>query len=327
MNPKVSIVMPVYNAGNYLKRSIESIIAGVFQEWELIIVDDGSTDGSSILADQYGRKDNRIRVIHQQNSGIAAARQVGVDNSKGLYCIHIDSDDWVEPSFLQELYSKAQQDNADMVWCDCYKNESEYWTHSCDESINTLINGILCGRIWGCLWNKLFKTSICQMADVRFPKGRVLWGEDMAFVIACLLHSKKISYCPKALYHYNTGNINSILHITDSINMAEAHCKITDYLVNEFEKTGKTEEYKDSIIHNQLWAVRDYIDDIRIRNYAKFMNTYPEAMAQINYYPSYPIRLKMCAWLINHHLTFSVPIAWRFCILLRNVGLMKDTLC
>lgn len=118
--PKVSIIIPVYKAESYLHRCIDSILAQTFADWELLLIDDGSPDRSGDICDEYAVKDKRIRVYHKKNGGVSSARQKGLDMARGEYVIHVDPDDWVEPSMLTELFAKAKAENADMVICDFY---------------------------------------------------------------------------------------------------------------------------------------------------------------------------------------------------------------
>ena len=131
--PDISVIVPVYKAEKYMHRCVDSILAQTFTNFELILVDDGSPDGSGTLCDQYAQKDNRVKVIHKENGGVASARQCGIDNATGEYTIHADPDDWVEPNMLQELYNKAKELDADMVICDFYvdtENERVYRTQN-----------------------------------------------------------------------------------------------------------------------------------------------------------------------------------------------------
>lgn len=121
--PKVSIIVPVFNVEQYLHHCIGSIIAQTFTDWELLLIDDGSPDKSGDICDGYAKKDGRIRVVHKENGGVSSARQRGQDEAIGEYTIHVDPDDWVEPTMLEDLYRKAKDDNADMVICDYYTNE------------------------------------------------------------------------------------------------------------------------------------------------------------------------------------------------------------
>ena len=122
MQPKISVIVPVYKAEEYLHRCVDSILAQSFTGFELILINDGSPDNSGAICDEYAQKDNRVKVIHKENGGVASARQCGIDNATGEYTIHADPDDWVEPTMLEELYNKAVEENADMVVCDFYVN-------------------------------------------------------------------------------------------------------------------------------------------------------------------------------------------------------------
>lgn len=106
--PKVSIIVPVYKAEGYLHRCVDSILAQTFTDWELLLIDDGSPDRSGEICDEYAQKDSRVRVIHKENGGVSSARQRGQDEACGEYTIHVDPDDWVEPTMLEELYQKPK---------------------------------------------------------------------------------------------------------------------------------------------------------------------------------------------------------------------------
>ena len=115
--PLVSVIVPVYNAESYLDRCMKSLLEQTLSNIEIILIDDGSSDGSGVICERYARQDSRISVFHQPNSGVAAARQRGVDMAQGLFSIHVDPDDWVELTMLEELYAKAVECQADMVIC------------------------------------------------------------------------------------------------------------------------------------------------------------------------------------------------------------------
>ena len=109
-NPAISIIIPVYNAENYLRRCIESVLSQSFTDFELILMDDGSKDKSPQICDEYASQDTRVQVIHKANGGVSAARNDGLDIAKGEYVTFIDSDDWVEREYLQSLYDKRSLD-------------------------------------------------------------------------------------------------------------------------------------------------------------------------------------------------------------------------
>ena len=122
---KISIIVPVYNAELYLQRCLDSILSQSFTDFEAILVDDGSSDKSGGICDEYAQRDSRIRVFHKENGGVASARQMGMDEAKGEYVIHTDPDDWVEPKMIEMLYNEAKAKEADVVICDFYINRPQ----------------------------------------------------------------------------------------------------------------------------------------------------------------------------------------------------------
>ena len=117
-NILVSIIVPVYNTGEYLYKCLDSIIDQNLQEIELILINDGSTDNSAEICDRYSEKDKRVRVIHKKNEGVSIARNVGIRAAKGEYIGFIDSDDWIEKEMYQDMYYHAKNKEADIVMCD-----------------------------------------------------------------------------------------------------------------------------------------------------------------------------------------------------------------
>ena len=123
--PKISVIIPVYNVEKYLNRCVDSILNQSLQDFEIILVNDGSTDSSPKICDEYVQQDERIRVIHKQNARVAAARNDGIKTAKGEFISLIDSDDWIEPTMLEEMYSTATQFGCDFVMCDFTKKGKE----------------------------------------------------------------------------------------------------------------------------------------------------------------------------------------------------------
>lgn len=201
--PLISIIVPIYNAERYLHRSIDSIIAQTFTDWELLLIDDGSPDRSGEICDEYAKKDNRVRVIHKENGGVSSARQKGQDEACGEYTIHVDPDDWVEPRMLEELYRKAKDDNADMVICDYYTNEGtqQYYIKQEPTKLNNnVVLYELFQQLHGSCCNKLVRRA-CYSNRANFPKG-INCCEDLIWCIQVLKCNPKISYLDKAYYHY-----------------------------------------------------------------------------------------------------------------------------
>ena len=113
--PKVSIVVPVYNVKDYLEKCVDSILRQTEREFELLLIDDGSTDGSGELCDTLAERDGRVRVIHQENRGLGGARNTGIEAARGTWLLLVDSDDWIEPEILEKALKAAERENADMV--------------------------------------------------------------------------------------------------------------------------------------------------------------------------------------------------------------------
>lgn len=134
-NPKVSVIVPIYKAESYLYKCIDSLLTQTLADIEILLIDDGSPDGSGMICDEYARKDSRVKVFHKSNGGVASARQCGLDHACGEYVIHADPDDWVESDMLQSLYEKAVEEDADMVICDFYYeiDETEGYVRVCQQ--------------------------------------------------------------------------------------------------------------------------------------------------------------------------------------------------
>lgn len=208
MQPLVSVIVCLYNAEGTLPRCLDSVLAQSLKDIEIIIVDDGSTDGSGQLTDSYAAADSRIRVIHQPNRGIAAARQCGVDMAQGKYTIHVDADDWVEADMLESLTSCALASGADMVFCD-YIEENEAGVfyrrqQPCSEESAKVLQQMLV-RLHGGLWNKLIRRELYSLSGTRFVQG-LNFCEDESVVIRLLSFGCRVGYVERAFYHYDKNS-------------------------------------------------------------------------------------------------------------------------
>lgn len=220
---KISVIVPAYNAQKSISRLIESLLSQTLKEFEILLIDDGSTDGTAGICDEYVSKHTQlpaIRVFHKKNEGVAMARQLGVDNACGEYSIHADADDWVEPTMLEEMYNKAKAEEADVVIADYFINES--LPSSATQGIikkqkpssinaNQVLIDILESRIFGALWNKMLKTELYKKYNARFFFG-INYCEDVLIWAQILKHEEvKVTYLGKAYYHYFI-NVDSITH-------------------------------------------------------------------------------------------------------------------
>ncbi len=210
---EISVIVIVYNAAGLLPRCLDSILGQRFRDFELVVVDDGSTDGTAAILDGYAQKDARIRPYHQSNQGTARARQQGLDMACGRYSIFVDADDWIEPDMLEQMYGKACAEDADIVFCDFveengrgtfYRKEQPAGPDSADvmKQMLTTLHGSLC--------NKLISKDLYTRSGARFLEG-LNYCEDELLVIRLLHAGCRVAYVGKGFYHYDkTANTASI---------------------------------------------------------------------------------------------------------------------
>lgn len=216
--PKLSIIVPVYNTEKYLQDCIESVLAQIFTDFELILVDDGSTDKSGSVCDEYSLSDVRIRVIHQKNVGVTAARKRGAEAAVGEYISFIDSDDWIEPNMYRDMLMKADMYNADMVLCDMIaERQVDAGVIHCGNRNGLFVSEQLEKQIFPNmlfdfsrnapglslnLCNKLIRSTLAKPVFAEISND-VTYGEDALGSLVCLLRSKRIFIMENSiLYHY-----------------------------------------------------------------------------------------------------------------------------
>lgn len=203
MKPEISIIVPVYNVEPYLRRCIDSIINQSMNDIEIVMVDDGSTDKSGEICDEYMKSDNRIKVIHQENGGLSHARNVGINQAQGKYIMFVDSDDYVEKDFCKIPYNIAEKLDIDFLMFDNSYSKNGVRNHRKDnytDGIKTIQESldIMLRHTGVAVWNKLFKKELLN--GLSFPLG--MFYEDCSFTYLYVLKSKKNYYVQRALYNY-----------------------------------------------------------------------------------------------------------------------------
>lgn len=187
MNILVSIIIPIYNIEKNVEKCIDSVINQTYKDLEIILVDDGSTDSSGMICDNYGMADSRIHVVHQANAGLSAARNKGIDLCKGSYIFFLDGDDWIDVTCIQKLLKLSLQYNADITDCNCY--ECYYY-----ESLPLVSNPkvevmdkieaqkalLYLTKLRVNAWGKLYKKEIFN--DIRFPEGKLFEDQFPSFL-------------------------------------------------------------------------------------------------------------------------------------------------
>lgn len=204
--PAISIIVPIYNVENYLRKCIDSILAQTFTDFELILVDDGSTDNGGEICDEYGYKDNRIKVIHKKNGGLSDARNSGIKIAKGNYIGFVDSDDWIEPNMYEILYKLCVENDADLSTCsiNIWEKDNKRQFLESDNAIKvfdsrTAIQYMYNGKLSGfTACNKLYNKDIFR--DIKFPRGRIY--EDVAIMYKVYDSANRIVFIDFPLYNY-----------------------------------------------------------------------------------------------------------------------------
>ena len=210
---KVSVIVIAYNTINLIPRCLDSILRQSLNDFELIVIDDGSTDGTGAVIDNYAESDSRVIAVHQNNQGIANARQKGLDLATGVYTLFIDSDDWIEDDMLEALYDQAVTDQADIVFCDYIEDNGLGTFYRKQQPTGNNSSDVLKQMLWslhGSLWNKLIKKELYKQSGVGFIAG-LNYCEDELVVIRLLSFGCRVSYVGKGFYHYDKiSNDNSV---------------------------------------------------------------------------------------------------------------------
>ena len=248
---KVSIIMPVYNVEKFLEKTFQSVIDQTFKDFELLVVDDGATDSSGKICDEYAQKDNRIQVFHKKNGGAPEARNVAIEKAKGKYIYCMDSDDWIEKEYIEKMYNLAEENNADIVITGflmeyfqngkevtyktdvedkVYKNKEEFRNNAYKYFNNSFLS-LAC--------NKLLKREIIMSNNIRFPNTK--W-DDHHFNMEYLKDVNVVVISSIAMYHWYRSREGS-----------ETMINYSD--VNMFEK--RLEHYEHVKKLYNYWGVND----------------------------------------------------------------------
>ncbi len=229
---KVSIIVPVYNVEKYLEKCLDSLVNQTLKDIEIIIVNDGSTDNCRKIIDKYYTKyNNLIKVINQENKGLGAARNTGLKLVTSDYIIFVDSDDYVEPNMVEELYDKILQEQADFVICGFNVVNEHYELISKTFPNKYEIYDFNTQMIFGnlCAWNKIIKKTLLDDDSLDFRNN--VWYEDIDFSFKLFLKAKKMCILPKNLYNYllRQGSIMNSNNLQKNLDLIDAFNEIINY--------------------------------------------------------------------------------------------------
>ena len=254
--PLISVVVPIYNVELFLNKCIESIINQTYENLEIILVDDGSTDRSGKLCEEWACNDGRIKVIHKNNGGVSSARNTALSCVKGKFVYFIDSDDWLESNAIEEFVSCMKED-VDVVVAGASVEDEGGDTASGIEGLRKkyaqkwsgvfFLDDSLIKDMTVVVWDKLFRSDIIRNNGIIFPEGRKF--EDTSFTVEYLVHSKKVFFTQKRLYHY----VRRPMSITTrNYNDYSDKLYVFDHLYKRLEGFGLLNKYKNTLSFHYL---------------------------------------------------------------------------
>lgn len=297
MPPLLSVIVPVYNTKKYLRECIDSILAQTYHNYELILVDDGSNDGSSEICDEYAMKYEQVTVIHKENCGLLHTRKVGFERAKGEYISYIDSDDYIKPEMYEYMLEKALIHNADVVMCNLFVKTREgmytypkakynglYTKARLEKELYT--NMVYSGKeknvgIAPSLCNKIIRKSLLEKT-IKSADNRISYGEDALCSFPCLLDAERV-YCCEEKYFYCYRQVENSLTVVYDENLLEKFHILIRLLGEAFE--ARNFEWKKQLY---CYGVRTTFECIRRMMLSKESNL-EEVIEKIRKYLNYDI--------------------------------------
>lgn len=269
---KISVIIPVYNVEKYVEKCVKSVLEQEFSDYEIIVVDDGSTDRSSEIVNKlYKENGDKIKIITQKNKGLGGARNTGIENASGEYLFFLDSDDYIAKNALKDLYNQAKKEKLDiLIFNALMVDESDKDLGICKGcSRNDIFNlkkypKLLC-ELPGA-WNKLYRTSLFIDNDIRYPNK--VWYEDIRTTLKLYPYAERVGYIDE-IYYYYLQRENSIMQSNKSSKVIEIRDAIQD-VVDYYKENNLYDVYKDELEHMAFW--HEYMWSVKRVNLADWKN-------------------------------------------------------
>ena len=319
--PEVSVVVPVYNVEDYLAKCIESILNQTFKDFELILVNDGSTDHSLDVIRKYEQLDERIKVVNKPNGGLSDARNAGMAIARGVYIDFVDSDDSIEPDLLKECMEKFHETDADMVIFDVYQYYQKTNTREVIKNVydgskiySLQSNPEMMTRILNAAWNKMYRLSLFKDSQIIYPWG--CYYEDLGTTYRLLARCSKVAFVNKPLYDYlkdRPGNITtqfnfSVYHVLDML-------KIT---MDDYQKLGIYDQYYEELKYLAGVNILECLKKTRNVNDKKMTEKFVDVCFWFlhSHFPEFPkckyrILREKNDWIYAHPHTLKLYLAYR----------------
>lgn len=260
--PYFSVILPVYNVESYLKECIETILAQDFEDYEIILVDDGATDNCPAICDEYAEKYSNISVIHKKNGGLSSARNAGMDIAQGQYIWWVDSDDWIEEGALEKLWDASCESLPDMVkFSYCRSGEETVpvesgigpGTYCRGKGLEELVDRAFYHAGAFCLsaWSHIYRRDFISRNALRFVSERDVGSEDYLFNLQALVRAGSIAVMEDTLYCYRLRSDS----LSQSYNegLAEKYTKLCEILKDVFKRAGSYALYEEKINYFYVW--------------------------------------------------------------------------
>ena len=327
MNTRFSIIIPVYNVAQYLRDGLESLLAQTVNDpvspsygtvnWEAICIDDGSTDGSGDILDQYAARDKRIKVIHQSNKGVCRTRQIGLDQALGEYVTWFDPDDVIAPDYLETLNTHLiNYSDSDIVGLNFTVDYGDRKVKGLQRFVDNNVENLrklLSGEIVGMTWNKIFRRRFLELNNIRFAQRRVLVCEDTLFAYNAIKCNPRITNIDRSFYYYRIRT-TSVTHSKHN----DKYYESLQYVGDEFLRLEADTQLRDSVL---AWRADYRFEAYRDPNVSNefFGQFFPEAR-----------RLKSSKYPLVHRYLFSIAVrgpGWRSLVmkLLKVIRILKGT--
>lgn len=305
--PKISFIIPVYKVEKYIKQCIESILNQTFDDFEIVLIDDGSPDNCPDICDKYANYDSRVKVVHKENEGVDEARNVGIEIASGEWAYFVDSDDWLEPNAAEILYNDAMRTGADCVMSDCVRCwdngrrqrirlfSQEYYIEDRKE-IENVQKFILCHKFspyyvpnadsgYAAPWGKFVKMTILKENNIRFNSYAKGVFDDGVYSLYLLDHVKRFYYNAKHTYNYRIVE-SSLTHAynVNAMNVLKCSCELVDEYI---EKTGKDECFRQAEYCRRVSFFASYLSKhfYNLNNDEKPEETKNRILATLKNYP------------------------------------------
>lgn len=254
---KISVIVPVYNAENYLSKCLESIIKQTYSCLEIILIDDGSTDSSYKIMENYKKKDNRILLFHKENSGVSATRNLGIKKMTGEYVVFVDSDDWIDEDYLERIYKIIKETKSDFVKTGYTVNhnyEEGKVNYFFDESIKEIekekiVDYFLTNSDLNSSCMQLISKKILDQNKILFQEN-FIYGEDMLFTFQVMQHAKKIIWLKNAGYHCYSNSDSITRQINKEVCIKK--CNDSYYTYQNFYSYTDNKDLVSSVIYSKI---------------------------------------------------------------------------